>query len=140
MEHLVAIVFWIFVTVAAVSGIVADYKKRKAALAPLTAAIERGQQLDPALVERLMAPEKDSGPNPLYLRVGGIIVLAAGVGVLVLAFFISQVEPRALYPILGGGAVTVCVGVGLMVAARAIEAHVAANPKKAQPPGSPHAP
>ena len=119
----VAIAFWIFVTVAAVAGIVADYKKRKAALEPLRTAIERGQPLDPALVERLMTPERDTGINPLYLRVGGIVVLSAGVGVVILAFLLSQVVPVSFYPVLGGGVVTLCVGAGLVVAARAVDQH-----------------
>lgn len=117
----VAIAFWIFVAIAAVAGIWADYKKRQAALEPLRAAIERGQQLDPALVERLMAPERDAGINPQYLRVGGIITLSAGVGVVILAFLLNQVVPLSFYPVLGGGIVTVCVGAGLMIAARSIE-------------------
>jgi hypothetical protein len=117
----VAIAFWIFVTIAAVAGIVGDYKKRQAALAPLRAAIERGQQLDPALIERLMAPERDAGINPMYLRVGGIIALSAGVGVVILAFLLNQVVPVSFYPVLGGGLVTLCVGAGLVIAARAVE-------------------
>jgi hypothetical protein len=119
----VAIAFWAFVAVAAVAGIVADYKKREAALAPLRLAIERGQQLDPALVERLMSPERDAGIDPLYLRIGGIITFAAGVGVVILSFILAQVAPVALYPVLGGGVVLVCVAVGLLVAARAVESH-----------------
>jgi hypothetical protein len=119
----VAIAFWAFVAVAAVAGIVADYKKREAALAPLRLAIERGQQLDPALVERLMTPERDAGIDPLYLRIGGIITFAAGVGVIILAFILAQVAPITLYPVLGGGVVLVCIAVGLLVAARAVESH-----------------
>jgi hypothetical protein len=119
----VAIAFWAFVAVAAVAGIVADYKKREAALAPLRLAIERGQQLDPALVERLMSPERDAGIDPLYLRIGGIITFAAGVGVVILSFILAQVAPVALYPVLGGGVVLVCIAVGLLVAARAVESH-----------------
>ncbi len=117
----VAIAFWMFVAVAAVAGIVGDYKKRKAALEPLRVAIERGQQLDPALVERLMAPEQHQGMSPLPLKVGGIITAATGGGIMVLAFFLSQVAAEALYPVLGGGVLVVCVGAGLMVAARAVE-------------------
>jgi len=117
----VAIAFWIFVTVAAVAGIVADYKKRQLALEPVRAAIERGQQLDLALVDRLMAPERDAGVNPLYLRVGGIITLSAGVGVVILAFLLNQVAQATFYPVLGGGVVSLCVGAGLVVAARAVE-------------------
>jgi len=117
----VAIAFWIFVTVAAVAGIVSDYKKRQLALEPLRTAIERGQQLDPAVLERLMAPERDTGLNPLYLRVGGIITASAGVGVVILAFLLNQVEPVAFYPTLGGGIVTLCVGIGLVISARAAD-------------------
>ena len=119
----VAIAFWAFVAIAAVAGIVADYKKREAALAPLRLAIERGQQLDSALVERLMTPERDPGIDPLYLRIGGIITFAAGVGVIILSFILAQVAPVALYPVLGGGVVLVCIAVGLLVAARAVESH-----------------
>lgn len=116
----VAIAFWIFVMVCAVAGIVADYKKRRAALEPLRAAIERGQPLDPTLVDRLMAPERDAGINPLHLQVGGIITLSAGAGIALLAFFLYPVAPDALYPVLGGGTVVVCVGLGLVIAARAV--------------------
>ena len=119
----VAIAFWVFCGVCAVAGIVADVKKRRAALEPLRAAIEKGQQLDPAVVERLMAPGEDRGVSPVGLMIGGIICISAGVGVGVLAFFLSHVTPVAFYPVFGGGVVTFCIGVGLVVAARAVEAH-----------------
>lgn len=118
----VAVAFWLFIAVAAVAGIIADYKKRQLALEPLRAAIERGQQLDLSLVERLMAPDPhEAGLNPLYLRVGGVITVSAGVGVAILSFFLTQIEPIAFYPVLGGGLVVICVGVGLVVAARVAE-------------------
>lgn len=116
--------FLVFLAISAVAGIVADYKKRALTLEPLRAAIERGQQLDPAVVERLMAPEsRDERLNALYLNVGGIVTIAAGIGVALLSFFLAQVAPVALYPVLGGGIVAVCVGAGLVVAARVAERH-----------------
>jgi hypothetical protein len=93
------------------------------ALEPLRAAIERGQALDPVVVERLMAPERDEPLNALYLKVGGIVTIAAGIGVALLSFFLAQVAPIALYPVLGGGIVAVCLGLGLVVAARVAERH-----------------
>ena len=128
MQHFgpfaVGIACFVFLAVAAVAGIVADYKKRQLALAPLATAIERGQQLDPAVVERLMAPEpRGEGLNALYLKVGGIVTIAAGIGVALLSFLLAQVAPVALYPVLGGGIVAVCVGLGLVVAARVAERH-----------------
>lgn len=121
MNHLVPIAFLAFVTVCAVAGIVADYKKRQAALEPLRAAIERGQQLDLALVERLMAPEPSSGVAPMGLLVGGIVASAAGIGVMILSILLAQTEHNVFYPVMGGGIVLLCVGVGLIVAARAVE-------------------
>jgi hypothetical protein len=127
MQHFgpfaVGIACFVFLAVAAVAGIVADYKKRALALEPLRAAIERGQPLDPAVVERLMAPERDEPLNALYLKVGGIVTIAAGIGVALLSFFLAQVAPIALYPVLGGGIVAVCLGLGLVVAARVAERH-----------------
>jgi len=128
MQHFgpfaVAIACFVFLAVAAVAGIVADYKKRQLALEPLRAAIERGQQLDPAVVERLMAPEpRGEGLNALYVKVGGIVTISAGIGVALLSFFLAEVVPVALYPVLGGGIVAVCLGLGLVVAARVIERH-----------------
>jgi hypothetical protein len=68
----VAIAFWVFVTISAVAGIVSDYKRRKAAIEPLRLAIERGQALDPALVEKLLGRDRQDEPlNPELLQIGG---------------------------------------------------------------------
>jgi hypothetical protein len=121
--HIVALAVVAFVAVCAVAGITTDYMKRKATLDTLRAAIERGQQLDPALVERLMAPEKPSGSGvaPISLMVAGIIACAAGVGVCVLSVFLSRLDSSALYPIMGSGIFVLCVGVGLFIASRLVE-------------------
>ena len=132
--HLVPIAFLLFLTVCAVAGIVADYKKRRVALEPLRAAIERGQQLDPAVIERLMTPDRDPGLNPMYLKIGGIVILSIGVGVAILAFIFTQMEETrtAFYPILGGAAVVLCLGAGLMIAARVVEQQNAAQSERRQ--------
>jgi hypothetical protein len=117
----VAIAFWTFVAIATVAGIVSDYKKRQLTLEPLRAAIEKGQQLDPSIVERLMAPAQPAGINPLTLWVSGVIVISAGVGVGLLAFILERVAPEAFWPVLGGGVVALCLGTGLVVAARIVQ-------------------
>jgi len=126
MQHIelaiVGVAFWAFLAVATVAGIVGDYKKRRIELEPLRAAMERGGPLDAAVVEKLMTREPHSdGLNPLQLRVGGIITIASGVGIVLLSFFVSQLGEAFLYPCLGAGALTVCVGVGVLLAARAVE-------------------
>ena len=121
----VAIAFWVCVGVCAVAGIVADYKKRQYALEPIRTAVERGQPIDPAVVERLMAPEMREPLNPLLLKIGGIITCATGVGVVLLAFFIAQLAPVAFYPVVGGGVVALCIGAGLLLAGRVAADHIA---------------
>ena len=125
----VAIAFWVCVGACAVAGIVGDYKKRQYALEPIRTAVERGQPIDPAVVERLMAPEMREPLNPLWLKIGGIITCASGVGVVLLAFFIAQVAPSAFYPVTGGGVVALCVGAGLLLAARAAAQHLSRSSK-----------
>lgn len=118
---LVGIAFWVFVTIAAVAGIVSDYKRRKAAIEPLRLAIERGQALDPELVERLLGRDRQGEPlDPELLQIGGIITTAAGTGVALLAIFLARVFPQWLLPIVGAGVLVICVGVGLIVAARVL--------------------
>jgi hypothetical protein len=66
---------------------------------------------------------RDQGINPMGLMIGGIVAIAAGVGVGLFAFFLSHIAPVAFWPVFGGGMIAVCVGVGLVIAARAVEAH-----------------
>jgi hypothetical protein len=130
--YLVGVAFWLFVAAAAVAGIVAEYKKRRLGVDLLRTSIERGQPLDPGLVERIFAAsERQDRIDPMNLKLGGIITVAAGCGVVILAFFISEVAPIALYPILGAGLVGICVGIGLLVAAKVLadaRARERANP------------
>jgi hypothetical protein len=118
----VAIALFVFLAIATVAGVVGEYKKRQLALAALRAAIERGQNLDPALVDRLIAPEpRGETLNPLHLRVGGIMTIASGIGVGGLSFFNTLLGPFGRLPLLGLGCIALCVGVGLLIAARVAE-------------------
>ncbi len=119
----VAIAFWAFVAIATVAGIVGEYKKRQLTLEPLRAAIDKGLPLDPAVVEKLMAAPREEGIKPMPLMVGGIICSTVGVGVCALAWFLSQIAPVAFWPILGGGVVILCTGLGLVLSARVVDQH-----------------
>jgi hypothetical protein len=118
---LVAATFWLFIGACAVTAIITDYKKRRMGVDLLHAAIDKGQPLDQAIVDQIFArDERGERIDPLPLKLGGIITISAGVGVAILAVFVSQIKPAALFPMLGGGLLVICVGVGLMIGARVV--------------------
>jgi hypothetical protein len=118
--YLVGVAFWLFIGAVAVAGIITDYKRRRGGIEVLRLAIEKGQQLDPVLVEKLTSQPRGEPTDPADLKLGGIITVASGFGICLLSFFISRVAPIALYPILGAGVLVICVGVGLLIGARVL--------------------
>jgi hypothetical protein len=102
-----------------IAGIVSDYQKRRLNVELLRTLIEKGQVLDPAVITKLISPGAlDRRVDPADLKVGGIITIASGFGVFLLAYFIGRLAPVALYPVMGSGAVVICVGIGLLIGAK----------------------
>jgi Domain of unknown function (DUF6249) len=117
----VAIAFWVFIGVVSVAGMIQDYRKRQLALEPLRIAIEHGQQLSPEIIAKLVGrEERQEELDPQLLRIGGIITTASGIGVALLSIFIALVFPPYHWIVLGVGVLAVCVGVGLLVAAKSL--------------------
>jgi hypothetical protein len=122
-EYWIGVAFWVFVGSVAVAGIVADYKRRRLNIDLLRYSIEKGQPVDGALIDKLMSQERlERGVKPDDLQMGGIIAIAAGVGLCIFALFLSRVAAWSLYPIMGSGVLVMCVGAGLIVAAKALRA------------------
>lgn len=118
---IVAVAFWVFIGVVSVAGMIQDYRKRQLALEPLRIAIEHGQQLSPEIIAKLVGrEERQEELDPQLLRVGGIITAASGVGVALLSIFVALVFPPYHWIVLGVGVLAVCVGVGLLIAAKSL--------------------
>jgi hypothetical protein len=128
--YLVGVAFWIFIGAVAVAGMITDYKRRRGGIDVLRLAIEKGQQLDPVLVEKLTSQPRGERTDPADLKLGGIITIASGFGICLLSFFISRIAPIALYPILGAGVLVICVGVGLLIGAKALAEARASEPSR----------
>jgi hypothetical protein len=127
---IVAVVFWVFVGVVSVAGMVQDYRKRELALQPLRIAIEHGQQLDPEIISRLLGQDaRHEELDPRLLHVGGIITIASGFGVALLSVFVSLAFPPYHWIVMGIGALAVCVGIGLLIGARALRSAIARYPQ-----------
>jgi len=126
------VAFWGFLAISAVAGMSYDYRKKQLAIESLKIAVEHGQNIDPAVIQALLSQQRPSELNPLALQVAGVITTAAGVGVFLLALFLTGIAPKALYPTMGGGAVTLCTGIGVLIAGRL----VARNQASKAPSGS----
>ena len=112
---LAALAFWGFVAVIVVAGIWDGIRKREAQHETLRRLLDAGQPVDEGLVRDLL---DNRDRRSVDLRVFGLIVVSAGVGLGLLGWLVSLEEAGWLWPMLGVGALVGCVGLGLMAAAR----------------------
>jgi len=120
--YLLGAAFWLFLGACAIAGIVADYKRRRLGIEVVRSAIEKGQQLDPGLIEKLTSSPHDQPQkiDPLHLKLGGIITIAAGIGLCPLSVWLGAIYPSAVNPALGVAVLAICVGIGLLLGARVV--------------------
>jgi Domain of unknown function (DUF6249) len=133
--YLVGVAFWIFVGVVAVAGIFADYKRRRVNLDVIRMAIDKGQQLDPVLIEKLTSNEqRDERMDPVQMKFAAIVTIASGIGVCLLGWLLVGVSPLAFYPTFGVGLLTICVGIGLHMGSKMLaEARQREQPRNELP-------
>jgi hypothetical protein len=119
--YMLGVAFWLFVGGVSIAGIISDYQKRRLNVDLLRTLIEKGQAIDPALVTKLISPDAlDERTDPADLKLGGIITTATGVGIFLMSYFIGRFASGALYPVMAGGTVIICVGVGLLIGAKVV--------------------
>jgi hypothetical protein len=76
-------------------------------------AIERGQALDAALVEKMLAPPPPRAPgNPFTWPMA---ILSTGLGLGAFSLFIRQIEESAFWPTMGIGSMIAIIGAGLFL-------------------------
>lgn len=115
---LAAFGFWGFIAAIVVAGMWYDMRIRQARHETLRQMIESGQTADRELVDKLIGANNHLDRN---LKVAGLILLAAAPGIAVLGWLLSYLASWALLPLLGAAALLLCIGVGLLIASRAVE-------------------
>ncbi len=115
MFGLAAFGFWMFVAAAAVGGIWDGVRKREAEHETLRRLIESGNEPDAELIDKLLGHKEERSGD---LKVAGIIVLFASVGLAILGYALSFRSADAFMPLLGVSGLVACIGIGLLVAAR----------------------
>jgi hypothetical protein len=89
----------------------AALRARLAALELVQRVLDKGQTLDPAVVEQLVGRR----PEQRRLRMPGIMTIALGAGVALSGLFMAHVDAVEVSERLANGAILVCLGIGLLV-------------------------
>ena len=109
---LIGVAFWIFLAVVVLAAIWFAFARNRETQKTIRLAIEKGMQLDPALIDKLVT-RKSGKPEDYY--VGGFVCIAVGIGLPILGYFVGQIEPEAFFPIVGAGILVGLIGISLVI-------------------------
>lgn len=109
---LIGVSFWIFVAIVVLASFWYAFARNREMQKTIRLAIEKGMQLDPALVDRLVT-RKSGKPEDYYI--GGFVCIAVGIGLPILGFFVERNEPEAFFPLLGVGILVGLIGISLVI-------------------------
>ncbi len=116
---LAALGFWLMIAAAAVASAWDSIRKREAQHETLRRLIESGSQIDQVLMDRLLGHDKRLDRD---FKAAGLITLSCAPGLVIMGWLLSYLAYWALFPLLGAAAIVACVGIGLLVAAKAVAA------------------
>lgn len=115
LPQIITLIVVLLFALAAVAVIAfATLRARLAALELIQRALDKGEKLDPTLVERLLGRR----PEQRGLRMPGIMTIALGAGLALSGVLMADVDAAGLSTRLGNGAILVCLGIGLLVVGR----------------------
>jgi hypothetical protein len=106
---------WLFGVIVVLSGVISDSRRRRHALEVIKLAIEKGQPLDPALVEKLLGRRRSLSMIPNSLVVTGILCISGGIGVILFGFCLGDF--KAILPVAGMGMIVILTGIGMLISA-----------------------
>lgn len=130
MTGLVGVVFWGGLWAIAIVAILLPMFREREMQKTLRHAIEKGQTLDPAIVEALMAPQRPKPKLPIAKQflVASAVLIGLGLGSMVMSWFVSQIAAIAFYPIMGGGIVLGIMGAAFLLLSRLLDSRKGASP------------
>ena len=117
--------FWLFVAVVVGGGMWYDARKKESEQETLRRLVESGQRIDPALVDKMLRTTGNEHKDR-DLKIGGIITLFAGLGLVVLGWFLGKLDSQIFGVMLGVSGMVAMVGIGLLLAGAYI-AHASRN-------------
>ena len=107
--------FWLFLAVVVGGGMWFDARKKESEQETLRRLVESGQRIDPALVDKMLRTTGNERKDR-DLKVGGIVTLFAGLGLVVLGWFLGKLDSQIFEVMLGVSGMVAMVGIGLLLA------------------------
>jgi hypothetical protein len=116
--------FWIFLGLVVVATTYQELEEKKSRAKLLQAALEKGQELDPKLLEQLFpCSGGDTKPmDPRHMRITAVVVASIGVGLGLLALALKQIDTDKFWVCLGLGGLALATSVGIYIASRMLAA------------------
>jgi hypothetical protein len=108
--------FWLFLAAVVVAGIWTDARKRESQQETLRRVVESGQQLDVAVIDRMLGKNGDRQRAGQDLKVSGIITMFVAPGLSVFGWFLGRFNDKIFELMIGIGFLVLIVGIGLYVA------------------------
>ncbi len=118
---LAALGFWLFLAAVVVAGIWFDARKRESQQETLRRVVESGQQLDVAVIDRMLATSGGSERPDRDLMVAVIITMFAAPGLSVLGWFLGRFNDKIFELMIGVSLLVLIIGIGLYVAGKMTE-------------------
>ena len=113
MDSVVGVAFWVFVAIAAIGSFWREYAIKREREKTIRAAIEKGQQLDLEVIAQMYLHEAKFDPQ--LLLIGGVVALAAGIGLPIMGYFLSlSGDVDMFYRMVGIGCLVALIGVALV--------------------------
>ncbi len=113
---LAALGFWLFLAAMVVANVLAVSRKRESQQETLRRIVESGQQLDVAVIDRLLGASGGNERPDRGLKVAGIIVMFVAPGLSVLGWFLGRFNDKIFELMIGVSLLVLIVGIGLYVA------------------------
>ena len=118
---LAALGFWLFLAAIVVANVVAASRRRESQQETLRRIVESGQQLDVAVIDRLLGASGGNERSDRDLKVSGIIVMFVAPGLAILGWFLGRFNDKIFELMIGVSLLVLIVGIGLYVAGKMTE-------------------
>jgi hypothetical protein len=111
MKEMASLAFWGFIAVVVIANVWREVAMRRETEMTIRMALEKGQQLDAATVDRLLRSHPKGGGGADFLLIAGGVTLATGLGLPIMGYL----TPYAFRPLLGAGVLVSFIGAALLL-------------------------